>query len=101
MTRLTGLIREIDTSRGNKYGARKTYVEALDRTFDSKAEAARARDLALLERAGAISNLEFQVLYVLSVKPKVTATIDFRYVENNCTVLEDTKGYQTRDSRTR
>jgi hypothetical protein len=84
------------TSRpANKYGAIRT--EADGRTFDSKGEAGRAHMLQLMERNGEISNLEYQVVYQLS--KRVRAVIDFRYVENGQTVLEDFKGCLTDSAR--
>jgi len=85
----------------NKYHARRTYVELCGRTFDSKAESVRGEELAVLEHYGAISDLKYQVPFVLSTKPKVTITIDFSYIENGERVYEDVKGMLTRDSRTK
>jgi len=100
MTRIAGF-KTNNLTQPNKYGAVRTEVVMIGRTFDSKAEAARARDLWLLQRAGVISKLEFQVPYELSAKPKITITIDFRYVEDGVTYLEDVKGVLTRDFRTK
>ena len=86
---------------GNKYGAKRTYSALADRTFDSKAEARRADDLVLLERAGEISELEFQPRWVLSRKPLVSYRADFRYKDNGRTVVEDVKGKDTDASRVR
>ena len=47
----------------SKYGSVKTVVSG--RVFDSKREAEVARDLLLMERAGKIENLGFQVKYEL------------------------------------
>jgi hypothetical protein len=60
-----------------------------ERTFASATEARCAQWLQLRERAGEISDLEYQVEYVLSDTVKVV--IDFRYVENGQTVLLDAK----------
>jgi hypothetical protein len=79
----------------NKYGAIRT--ESDGRTYDSKGEAGRAHMLQLRERAGEISNLEYQVVYQLS--KRVKAVIDFRYQENGQTVLEDFKGLLTDAAR--
>lgn len=48
--------------RQNKYGNRKTKIifKGEEVEFDSKREAARAKELELMERAGMISNLEIQ-----------------------------------------
>ena len=103
MTRATGLVREWDTKRSNKYHAVKTYVPMLDRTFDSKGEAKRAFELKLMERGGLIKDLQFQVPFVLSQKPRIKVTLDFKYfdLEKHELVHEDYKGILTRDSRTR
>lgn len=94
----------------NKYHAKKTWSELCQRTFDSKAEARRGEELRLLELAGEIKHLEYQIPFRLCVKPKITITIDFRYrawdgyVEfdgNGYDVYEDVKGMLTRDSRTK
>ena len=64
---------------GNKYGAKRTWSASCERWFDSKAEAARAEELVLLERAGEIRELEFQPSWVLCDRPRVTYTADFIY----------------------
>ena len=74
------------------------------RFFDSKAEARRGEELHLLEMAGEITRLEYQVRYILSEKPKITITIDFRYKDltgDRRIIYEDTKGVLTRDFRTK
>ena len=99
-----------------KYGNKKITVNG--RTFDSKREANRYCELALLERAGQIQNLEMQKEFELiptqreilpeldkNGKHKVGKVIerpckykaDFVYTENGKTVVEDTKGYRTTD----
>ncbi len=88
----------------NKYHAVKTWSELCQRTFDSKAEAKRGEELALLERAGEIGRLVYQKRLVLSDKPKITITLDFQYLEmrpGGAIVYEDVKGYMTRDFRTK
>ncbi len=84
-----------------KYGARRTWSELCGREFASRREAVRAEELGLLQLAGEISDLEFQVRFVLCEKPKVTITIDFSYYENGKWVFEDAKGVLTRDFRTK
>ena len=85
---------------GNKYSAKKTYSELCQRTFDSKAEARRGEDLTLLDKAGEISDLEFQVMYQLCQKPNIKIKVDFRYTENGKQILEDVKGMgETREFR--
>lgn len=102
----------------NKYGNRKITVDGA--TFDSKKEAARYRELKLLERAGKISHLELQAKYVLipaqrapscdtykrgpnKGKPKPGKLLekecsyiaDFSYFRDGRFVVEDTKGVRT------
>lgn len=100
----------------NKYHNKKITVNG--RTFDSKKEYNRFCELALLERAGQIQNLECQKEFELiptqrevlpeldkNGKHKIGKVIerpikyiaDFVYTENGKTVVEDTKGYKTSD----
>lgn len=82
----------------NKYRAIKTGKYA------SKGEAARAQELALLARAGAIADLAEQIPYLLipaqrdalgkAVRPCVYIA-DFVFTENGKTVVEDFKGMRT------
>ena len=100
---------------GNKYGSKKVEVDGI--IFDSKKEAKRFQELSLLEKAGAIKNLQRQVKYVLipaqrepdaigkrggPIKGKLlerecTYIADFVYQEDGQTVVEDTKGFRTKD----
>lgn len=100
----------------SKYNSKKVTIDGI--TFDSKKEAQRYTELALLERAGQIQNLEcqkeFEVIPTQREKlpgvdsygrPKVGKVIerpvkyiaDFVYTENGKMVVEDTKGYKTSD----
>jgi len=92
---------ETELKSTNKYGSIRTYSNLCQREFASKLEARRAEELALLERAGEISDLQYQVKFTLSKQPRVTITIDFAYVENRQQVYQDTKGVLTRDFRTK
>ena len=85
----------------NKYRARRTYSELFGRVFASKAEAQRGEELRLLEMAGQITDLRYQVRFILSKSPKVTITIDFTYLEGGVRKFEDVKGVLTRDFRTK
>lgn len=89
-----------------KYRNKKTVIDGM--TFDSKKEARRYSELLLLERAGAIHNLQTQVKYVLipSQRDPETGKVierecaykaDFVYTENGKIVVEDTKGFRTKD----
>ena len=73
--------------------------------FDSKKEANRYAELALLERAGMISDLKRQIKYELipaqfdkqgrHIERSVTYIADAVYTENGKTIVEDTKGLKT------
>jgi hypothetical protein len=102
-------------AKGNKskYGAKKTVVNGIE--FDSKKEAKRYTELHLLETAGAISDLQMQVKFVLipaqrepdSVGPKggikkgkviereCAYIADFTYLDSKGDLhAEDVKGYK-------
>lgn len=95
-----------------KYGSRKVTIEGI--TFDSVREGSRYRELKLLERAGKISNLRRQVKYLLipsqfedvaingkektiCVERACYYVADFVYSENDKLVVEDCKGFKTKD----
>ena len=99
----------------NKYHSKKTTVNGIE--FDSRKESRRYQDLLLLERAGVITDLQRQVEFVLIptqreadiigvrggvkkgkvIELAVKYVADFVYKENNKTVVEDTKGFKTKD----
>ncbi|MFA5377134.1 MAG: DUF1064 domain-containing protein [Dehalococcoidia bacterium] len=81
--------------KGNKYGAIRT--ESNGRVFASKGEAARARQLELMQQAGEISNLEYQVRFPLEVNGQVVGhyVADFVYQEQGQKIVEDFKGKRT------
>lgn len=81
----------------NKYNAQKTVIDGV--TFASAKEAKRYSELRLLERAGVIRQLELQPRFPLIVNGiKVCIYYgDFSYFENNARVVEDTKGFKTRE----
>ena len=104
---------------GTKYNAQKCVVDGI--TFDSRKEANRYCELKLLERGGVISDLQMQVKFVLipsqyepdtvkvlkSGKEKVVKgklierecsyIADFVYQYNGNTVVEDSKGFRTKE----
>lgn len=97
-----------------KYGNVRTWSTLCERWFHSQAEARRGEELHLLQMAGEISDLRYQVPFVLIKVPKVVITIDFAYLENiewiipnkgerwasGKKVYEDVKGYkETREFR--
>lgn len=86
-----------------KYGNKKTKIG--DITFDSKREAERWSHLRILERAGHISGLRRQVVFVLApsvkfagaraAKPALRYFADFEYIENGVRIVEDVKSEAT------
>lgn len=99
----------------SKYGSRKVVRDGI--TFDSVKEYRRYCELSLLERAGAISGLKRQVEFELipaqrepdtvgvrggvkkgkTIELPVKYVADFVYTENGKRVVEDTKGFKTKD----
>lgn len=97
----------------HKYGAIRTEVDGV--TFHSKKEAARYRELKVLERAGEIESLELQPVFPLrvtlttgTVRGALKATAgeaptlgkyvgDFRYFDlrQGRWITEDVKGFKT------
>lgn len=88
----------------NKY--KNNVVVRNGEKFDSAKEARRYGELVLLQRAKVISDLQRQVKFELIPAQKVngkmveracTYVADFVYVENGEKVVEDTKGFSTKD----
>ena len=90
----------------SKYRSRKVAVDGV--TFDSKKEYRRYRELSLLEKAGVIHSLKRQVRFELLpsqrdahtgkvIERPVTYIADFVYFEGDKLVVEDTKGFRTKD----
>ena len=100
-----------------KYHSKKTVIDGI--TFDSRKEAERYSELKLLERCGAISNLELQKVYELipaqyelyerygkngnrlkdgkkCIEKSCVYKADFVYIDNETgqQVVEDVKGYK-------
>lgn len=80
-----------------KYRNKKTLIDGI--LFDSKREAERYCQLKILLKAGIITNLELQPAYEIRIKGKKICTYfaDFRYIENGNTVIEDSKGFRTKE----
>lgn len=78
-----------------KYNNKKTVIDNI--VFDSKKEAARYVELKSLLKAGAISDLELQVRFPLSVNgQKICVYVaDFCYKSKGKTIVEDVKGVKT------
>lgn len=101
--------------RLTKYSNRKTVVDG--EVFDSKKEAQRYGELLLLQKAMAISDLQRQVKFVLipaqreadtagprggikkgrTLEKECAYIADFVYYENGRMVVEDTKGFKTKE----
>lgn len=90
----------------SKYNSKKTVIDG--QKFDSKKEANRYQELVLLEKAGVIKNLSRQVKFVLIPAQRDEATgkvierecsykADFKYEEDGKTVVEDVKGFRTKE----
>lgn len=88
----------------NKYKNKKIIYNGIK--FDSKKEAKRYTELKLLQKAGAIKELELQKKFELQPKyinnkgehiRAITYIADFYYYDNQkqCYIVEDTKGYRT------
>lgn len=102
----------------NKYHNKKINVNGI--TYDSKKEYRRHQELSLLERVGTIQDLERQVKYVLIpaqyetyarygkkgqrikdgrrlLEKECSYIADFVYIEDGKPVIEDAKGFKTKD----
>lgn len=90
----------------SKYRSKKVVVDG--ETFDSKREYKRFCELSLLEKAGAIQNLQKQVRIDLLpsqrdpktgkvIERPVTYIADFVYDQDGQTIVEDVKGFKTNE----
>lgn len=99
---LTGKSKQPKTAKPSKYKNTKVVIDG--HTFDSKKEAKRYQDLKLLVKAGEISDLQMQVVFVLveSVvldgrkKPDMRYVADFVYCSDGLKIVEDVKSCATR-----
>ena len=89
----------------NKYKSKRTVCRE-GHIHDSAKEAVRCEELCYLQRFGKIRNLKIQREFVLiparkySDMPnerKCSYIADFCYMQNGKLIVEDTKGYKTRD----
>lgn len=86
-----------------KYKNKK--IEFNGMKFDSKKEANRYQELLILQHAGQITELEKQVKFELIPSQKggirterpMTYIADFVYWEDGVRVIEDCKGFKTKD----
>lgn len=85
--------------RRSKYRAKATEVDGV--LFASKKEAKRYTQLRALERHGHIAGLELQPRFPLVVNGVKVCEYrgDFRYVQEGAVVVEDVKGFKTREYR--
>ena len=109
--------------RINKYQAIKTCVNGIE--FDSRKEARRYQELLLLQRAGVIQDLRMQEKFLLipsqfetidtgevyksgskkgtpktkevCIEKPVVYVADFVYTKDGEIIVEDTKGFKTKD----
>jgi len=80
--------------RATKYKAIPTFVDGI--RFDSMKEAGRYRQLKAMLAAGLISELRLQPSFDLVLECKYVA--DFEYLDDKGKrVIEDVKGYKTRE----
>jgi hypothetical protein len=102
----------------NKYHSKKININGT--VYDSKKEYKRHCELLLLEKAGAITDLQTQVKFILipaqyetferygkkgqrlkdgqrCIEKECAYIADFVYNENGKKVVEDTKGFRTKD----
>lgn len=83
----------------SKYGNSKTEVDGI--VFDSAKEAGRYKELLLLRKAGLIGIIQLQVPYELNDggRHSLRYIADFVYVDavTGKTVVEDVKGFRTRE----
>lgn len=80
-----------------KYHSQPAVIDNI--RFASKREGKRYSELKLLERAGQIRNLELQPRFPLIVEGIKVCTYvgDFAYFEANKRVIEDSKGFKTKE----
>lgn len=85
------------SQRAGKFNAQK--VDSEDGKFDSKMEYQRFLDLKLQARAGLIQKLRRQVRYSLDAADVHICTYiaDFVYEKDGETVVEDSKGFKTKE----
>lgn len=87
-----------------KYKAKPVVIDGY--RFASQAEGNRYRDLMMMQKAGAITGLELQPVFVLAPgvlvpgekrrRPALRYVADFKYMNaNGAEIVEDCKGVQT------
>lgn len=86
-----------NNNRRSKFNAKKVSIDG--NNFDSKLEADRYLELKLLEKQGVISELVFHKKYPLYVNNILICSYeaDFVYKSNGKEIVEDTKGFLTKE----
>lgn len=87
----------------NKYKNKKVECDGI--VFDSIAEMNRYCELKLLQRGGIIENLQLQPTFILQDKftkngvtyRAIKYKADFMYQDNGKTIVEDVKGFKTKE----
>lgn len=85
-------------TKQNKYHNEKIEIDGI--RYDSKREYLRHKQLLLKEKAGEIQNLRFhdkKDTIILQKTPLIKYEPDFCYEENGKLIIEDLKGYQTKE----
>lgn len=87
----------VGPAKRSKYGNVKIVYDGIP--FDSTKEGNRYLELKQREREGAISELCLQTVYDLSINGVHICKYksDFDYIEANARVVEDSKGFKTRE----
>ena len=80
-------------AKQHKFGAIPTIVDGI--RFASAKEAKRYGELKLLEKGGAIRDLRLQVAFPIVITTRYVA--DFVYIEDGRQVVEDVKGFRTKE----
>ena len=91
--------------KNSKYNNAKTVVDGIE--FDSEKESIRYAELKMLEKAGAIQDLKFQVPFILQPAfykngkriQAIKYVADFTYTKDGETVIEDVKSDATRKNK--
>ena len=115
---MTFLSDGVKLMKKSKYHSKKITING--NTYDSRKEYRRHSELLLLEKAGAITDLQTQVKFVLipaqyetferygkkgqrlkdgqrCIEKECSYIADFVYTENGKKVVEDVKGFRTKD----
>lgn len=83
----------------SKYNNKKTIIDGI--TFASKAEGIRYSQLKMLKKAGEIQNIDrqprFKYLDRTGKKTLFTYVADFAYERDGKLVIEDVKGFRTKE----